>query len=44
MQNSSQELEQIAQAVEQREIYCLILLRESELSLVGGGTGDISLG
>jgi hypothetical protein len=44
MENSSRELDQVAQVVEMHHNDALVLLRDLDLSLVGGGTGDISLG
>jgi hypothetical protein len=44
MENSSQELEQVAQVVQMHHNDLIVLLRDLDLSLVGGGTGDISLG
>ena len=44
MENSSRELEQVAQVVQMHHNDLIVLLRELDLSLVGGGTGDISLG
>lgn len=44
MEASSRELEQVAQIVEAHHNDVIVLLRDLDLSLVGGGTGDISLG
>ena len=44
MDNSLKELEQIVHVVEHREAEFLAVLPDLELGLVGGGTGDISLG
>lgn len=44
MENSSRELDQVAQVIEKHHNDVIVLLRDLDLSLVGGGTGDISLG